>query len=354
MNIETMKKENDEITDLFRSCLEHTEMEVRDGFWDELATSVSVVQRRRKLVFTRIAAVASVLLVLGVSSAAFWYFSPKDEIGQAFSQIAVTTGVGTLGNDAVLNTFAPVLAQPIAQKPHGRNSASPLWNTQEEEDDSVSVTFSMSFSFSSTTTTNTPRRTNENGTGYWQAGSNGAQASVSDEQKETKNVTAIARDAKPRKRSLKAAVGTALPADNGKFKMPVSASVTLEQPLGEKFSVEAGVQYSNLRSEGQNLHYIGVPVKVNYMLTSTRKFDWYASVGGVADKCIAGAPDNSGEPVQLAVMAGLGLNYRISDKVALFAEPGISYHFKTSSALETLRTERPTNLNLICGIRMTY
>ena len=79
-------------------------------------------------------------------------------------------------------------------------------------------------------------------------------------------------------------------------------------------------------------------------------------VGGIIDKCIAGAPDNSfkEEPVQLAVTAGIGINYKINDRLALFAEPGVSHHFKTDSKLATVRTKRPTNFNLLCGLRMTY
>ena len=75
-----------------------------------------------------------------------------------------------------------------------------------------------------------------------------------------------------------------------------------------------------------------------------------------ADKCIAGAPDNSfkEEPIQLAVTAGIGINYKINDRLAVFAEPGVSHHFKTDSKLATVRTKRPTNFNLLCGLRMTY
>ena len=37
-----MKKENDEITDLFRSRLGNAEMTVRDGFWEELNSEMMV------------------------------------------------------------------------------------------------------------------------------------------------------------------------------------------------------------------------------------------------------------------------------------------------------------------------
>lgn len=66
-----MKRENDEITDLFRSRLGNAEMTVRDGFWEELNSEVMVRCHRRKVFFFRVAAAASVLLVLAASSAAF-------------------------------------------------------------------------------------------------------------------------------------------------------------------------------------------------------------------------------------------------------------------------------------------
>ena len=59
-----MKKENDEITDLFRTRLADAGMTVRDGFWEELSQDIPVAcQHRRRLIFFRVAAAASVLLV---------------------------------------------------------------------------------------------------------------------------------------------------------------------------------------------------------------------------------------------------------------------------------------------------
>ena len=156
--------------------------------------------------------------------------------------------------------------------------------------------------------------------------------------------------------AIKAQLGTALPADGGTYKMPISAGVTVERKLNDYLGIETGLLYSNLRSAGQHLHYLGIPVRVNVTLIDTKKVDLYATVGGIADKCIAGAPDNSfkEEPIQLAVTAGIGINYKINDRLALFAEPGISHHFSTDSKLATVRTKRPTNFNLLCGLRMTY
>lgn len=101
--------------------------------------------------------------------------------------------------------------------------------------------------------------------------------------------------------------------------MPVSVGVTVERKLNDYLGIETGLLYSNLRSAGQHLHYLGIPVKINVTLLDTKKVDLYATVGGIIDKCIAGAPDNSfkEEPVQLAVTAGIGINYKINDRLAL-------------------------------------
>lgn len=345
-----MKRENDEITQLFRSRLSEAEMTVRDSFWEELNQGVAVCQHRRRLVFFRVAAAASVLLVLMASSAAIWYFSPREEMEEAFTQIVVNAGGGLIDGDGVKSTSLPVAVEPIFSKPDPCTAyVSPV---SSREEDSVSITLSMSFTFSGTSTRmGRWNRSSRRRDMLWQVGGDTASAVV-DEQT---SVPALPKAEKKRMWAVKAFAGTALPGHSGD-KMPVTAGMTLEKRFNKYFAAEAGVLYSNLRSDAENLHYLGIPVKLNVTLAESHKFDLYATVGGIADKCIAGVPDNDfkNEPVQLAVTAGLGIRYKINDRIALFAEPGVSHHFKTDSRLVTVRTERPTNFNLLCGIRMTY
>ena len=349
-----MKKENDEITDLFRSRLGHAEMTVRDGFWEELSRDVAVSShQRRRVLFFRIAAAASVLLVLAASSATFLYFSPKEEMEEAFTKIAVTNG-GQMDGDGIRVNQLPLPVEPVLPKPAPKSYG--MLSQYTEEEDSLSITFSMSFSFSSTTSTgNGNRYGNQGHNGYWQATNGNTGSSVASEEQSNVDMSQP-KAVKKHRWAMKVQVGTALPADNGTYKMPVSAGVTVERKLNDFLGIETGLLYSNLRSAGQHLHYLGIPVKVNVTLVDTKKIDLYATVGGIADKCIAGAPDNSfkEEPIQLAVTAGIGINYKINDRLAVFAEPGVSHHFKTDSKLATVRTKRPTNFNLLCGLRMTY
>lgn len=348
-----MKRENDEITDLFRSRLTGAELPVRDGFWDELNQGLQTCQHHRRLVFYRITAAASVLLVLAASSAAFWYFSPKEEMEKAFSEIAVANG-GSLDGDVVKQELSPIHAEPILQKAAPRRFQQ-LAAYQQDSEDSTSITVSMSFHFSMTSTEEgRDERRNPHNDGFWQTGTTTEQTTAPAEQDPA--TTVLMKTNKSHRWALKAAVGTSLPAAKGEYEMPVTVGLTAEKPLNKYIALETGLQYSNLRSAGQSLHYLGIPVKMNVKLMDTKKLDLYATIGGVADKCIAGVPDNSfkSEPIQLAVTAGVGVSYQLSDKMALFAEPGVSHHFGTDSGLKTVRTARPTNFNLICGVRMTY
>lgn len=349
-----MKKENDEITDLFRARLADTGMNVRDGFWEELLQDIPVAcQHRRRILLFRVAAAASVLLVLAASSATFLYFSPKEEMEEAFTKIAATNG-GQMDGDGIRVNQLPLPVEPILQKSAPQSFG--MLSQYTEDEDSLSFTFSMSFSFSSTATGHEHPYGNERRSGYWQAANENAETSAGREEERADLPVTSEKIMKKRCWAVKTQVGMALPAEDGTYKIPVSAGVTVERKLNDYLGIETGLLYSNLRSAGQHLHYMGIPVRVNVTLVDAKKVDLYATVGGVADKCIVGAPDNSfkEEPVQLAVTAGIGINYKINDRLAVFAEPGVSHHFSTDSKLATVRTKQPTNFNFLCGLRMMY
>lgn len=388
-------KGNNEITGLFRSRLAGAEMTVRDGFWEELqgdlskagtdATDASAIvasgqaanlsgQKQRGGVLTprfyRVAAAASVVLVLGAASAAFWYFSPKEEIQEAFTKVATLTPEGSLNGDVVQEKFPSIHdANPTAQKPGhkhpGQSSSATVLALNGEEDESVSVT--VSITITQRVYGNNHQQGGNAMYGQNVSTQNGNDYHVTTDPANTTSDTDInvrskrkgaalaSTDAAGKKHNwaFKAGVGTSLP--KGDFGMPFTANVSAERRLNKHFSLEAGLQYNRLDAD-HTIHTLAVPVKLNAMLASGSKVDFYATLGGAAEKCITGAKDNGfgAEPIQLSVAAGLGIRYKLNDRIALFAEPTVSHHFDTDSQTKTLHTERPTNLNLLCGVRMTY
>lgn len=370
-------KGNDEITGLFRGRLADAEMTVRDGFWEELQSDLSQIgtgaagttaafasglkQKRATALtprFYRVAAAASVVMVLGAASAAFWYFSPKEEIQEAFTKVATLTPDGSLNGDVVQEKFPSIHeANPTTHKP-GHTHPSPIASAalvaDEEGDETMSVTVSIRF----TQRVYGSHQQGGNESGYHNAtesvgNSSASNSPVSSDQSTSASANTVA-SAKQRNWALKAGVGTSLP--KGDFGMPFTAGLSAERRLNKHFSLEAGLQYNRLDAPGNALHTLAVPVKLNAMLASSSKVDFYATLGGAAEKCIAGAEDNGfgAEPIQLSVAAGLGIRYKLNDRIALFAEPTVSHHFDTDSSTKSLRSERPTNINLLCGVRMTY
>lgn len=58
------------------------------------------------------------------------------------------------------------------------------------------------------------------------------------------------------------------------------------------------------------------------------------------------------KPFQFSVNSAVGVQYKIISKVGLYAEPGVGYHFKDNSSLNTIYKEKPLNFNVKFGIRI--
>lgn len=150
-------------------------------------------------------------------------------------------------------------------------------------------------------------------------------------------------------------------------KQPISFGVSVRKNLAKGFSLESGLTYtylaSDVRYEGssetlsQKLHYLGIPVRVNWNFVDMKNFTLYASVGGAIEKCVYGKIGTENEtvkPVQLSVMGAVGAQYNVSRRVGLYVEPGVSYFFDDGSSVQTIRKENPCNFTLQAGVRLTY
>lgn len=364
-----MKKENDELTNLFRTRLEEMEMPVREGFWEELQHDIPVALSRRRQLIHRFSAAASVLLILAGASAAFLYFSPKEEIANAFTQVAVSTGSsGKMGVDIVHGDLPDFHASSTSPVPVASKPAEQIEEYVEEE--SFSVSFSMSFSVSSSETHSQHRTaTGYDGQTSYAGGLERERTTASDGEVATSVRTAENKKQGTWSAGAFASVGllTATNTAGGvtvDYKRPFSAGVTVRKALSDRWGIESGLVYTQLNAErtmggdesftqDQKLHYIGVPLKVDLSLYTNKRVKLYASAGGMVEKCVS-AREEKPDPLQLSLTTAVGLQYKLSDRLSLYAEPGLSYYFDDGSPITTIRKEKPLNMNLLCGVRMTY
>ena len=164
--------------------------------------------------------------------------------------------------------------------------------------------------------------------------------------------------------------------------LPIMVGLTLRYNLNQRLGVSSGLTYSlltsKLRSESvnyfyddrQTLHYLGVPLNINYKLWQNNNFSTYISAGGLVEKNIAGKLssdyyiDNklqsstdekiTSKQLQWSINSAVGLEYRLSDNFGIYAEPGVAYYFKNNSEIETIYKEQPINFNLSLGLRINF
>lgn len=153
-------------------------------------------------------------------------------------------------------------------------------------------------------------------------------------------------------------------------RQPIRLGVSLHYRLNDRWGIESGLSYTRLLSDitrksatqtthiEQKLSYIGLPVNVTYRLWNNRRFSCYLSAGVMAEMMITGSRTSEGkeenlknQPLQFSINGAAGAEYRLVDVLGLFAEPGLSYHFKNSGDIPTFYQEKPLGFNLNLGIR---
>lgn len=361
-------KEKDEFTTLF-SGLADTKMQVREGFWEHLEQDLAAIepvveamstpQPKAIPLYRKWVAAASVLLVVAAGSVAFWSLNSQEEqIQQAFNE--VVANVDAVGES--VETSTPIIYNSDPSTVNGQHSlfngpSSRHKSTQasnlipasfgttdvdaDADDDDEMVPFEVTFQIIEQGYIN-----NGNPTGGLMNASDGNLAGGS----EGTASTTVAKK-KQSGWALKPAIGTALP--KGDYKMPLTAGMSVERKINKTLAVEAGLLYNYLPVHNdENQSSLSLPVKLDVNLAEGKKVDVYASVGGVVEKLLG--KSFSEEPVQLAATAGLGVRYKLNDNLAVYAEPSVSHYFDTDGTTRTLRTEQAVNVNLLCGVRMSY
>ena len=156
-----------------------------------------------------------------------------------------------------------------------------------------------------------------------------------------------------------------------KYYQPISFGLTANIPISSALSLSSGVVYTRLRSDFMNianvfvyekkmtLHYIGIPLNVQYRVWQWHGLNVYATGGGQADFNVNVHLEADGleqeikkDRVQWSIGGALGVQYNIIAQLGLYAEPGIKYYFDNGSHIRNYFKYRPTNFNLQIGLRL--
>ena len=161
------------------------------------------------------------------------------------------------------------------------------------------------------------------------------------------------------------------PQGKAKHHAPVSVGMQLAFGIAPRLSMSTGVVYTRTSSDfypyapnndynvHQVLHYVGIPLGLNYELWRSGGFHAYVMAGAEADYNVKNDTDEDGtkkentkrDKVQFSGKASLGAQYDISPSVGLYIEPGAKYYFDNGSDIENTFKDKKLNFNLQFGLR---
>lgn len=168
-------------------------------------------------------------------------------------------------------------------------------------------------------------------------------------------------------------------------KIPVKVGLTARYNITGRLGVETGLTYSilsssvkignsetgkNWSSGSQTLHYLGIPLNISFNILNSRYVNIYVTGGGMMEKSISGSiktdeyvdgkfdrtltTNISPKGLQWSVNAAAGVQANILPELGFFVEPGVSHHFKNSSRVRSIYTDKPTDFSLGFGLRYSF
>ena len=158
---------------------------------------------------------------------------------------------------------------------------------------------------------------------------------------------------------------------NAKHHAPVSVGLQVAFGIAPRLSLSTGLVYTRTSSDfypyapgssynvHQVLHYVGIPVGLNYEFWQSGGFHAYVMAGAEADYNVKNDTEEEGvkkedakrDRVQFSGKASFGAQYDITPKVGLYIEPGAKYYFDNGSHVENTFKDKKLNFNLQFGLR---
>ncbi|MDQ1095239.1 MULTISPECIES: outer membrane beta-barrel protein [Chryseobacterium] len=161
----------------------------------------------------------------------------------------------------------------------------------------------------------------------------------------------------------------------------LSVGISINTDISKKWSISSGVFYTKLSSTvnagsdeynystKQVVHYIGVPVQLNYRFINKPKFLLYVGAGGQADIALASKrtdkyeiagekftendPSYKPQSIRFSLAAAPGVEYRFNKNFGVYIEPGVRYFFPEKNEYGTNVEKNPVNFSLRTGLRYT-
>ena len=163
-------------------------------------------------------------------------------------------------------------------------------------------------------------------------------------------------------------------------RLPVTIALTVDKMLGKRLAIGTGLQYTQLYSETQagntytwevrhqRIHYLGIPLRATWYPIRNSRWSLSGTVQAMMELPLHATVKQSdyvdglrlatddlrlSPSLQWSAGIGLGIEYRLTPVIGLYAEPSLNYFFKSGDGIDTYRTHHPAVFSFPIGIRVT-
>ena len=150
-----------------------------------------------------------------------------------------------------------------------------------------------------------------------------------------------------------------------KHYFPLKAGLSTRIPVANRLYVTTGLEYSLYGSsisfaiageKKQRVQYLGIPLRVDWLIASGKVMDVYAGAGVQGDLCLAATI--GGEAIQkdgasLSLLGAGGIQLNMTRHLGLYVEPQLSWRIPSENhRLETYRSAHPVMFSVAAGLRI--
>lgn len=160
-----------------------------------------------------------------------------------------------------------------------------------------------------------------------------------------------------------------------KHYFPVKLGLSTRIPVADRWYVSTGLEYSlyqssftdtYLSSSGemtpwssarkQAAHYLGIPVRLDWVFASGRLFDVYVGGGLKGDACVGATLGGKAIPkdgLSLSLLGAGGVQMNMTKRLGLYVEPELSWRVPSEkNMLQTYRSQHPLMFSVNAGLRI--
>ena len=148
---------------------------------------------------------------------------------------------------------------------------------------------------------------------------------------------------------------------------PLKVGLSAWIPVGDRLYVSTGLDYSRYQSElkysrsgerKQLAHYLGVPVRLDWVFASGKRFDVYVGGGLEGEFCVGaslGGMEISKDGFKLSLLGAGGVQMNLTQRLGLYVEPQLMWRIPTdNNVLATYRSAHPLMFAVSSGLRIGF